>query len=150
MWTGSNGRSVGLARPSHSWRRPSHSWRRSSWSWGLLIGTLYVPCVNATPPDAREVAQAVDQSIAVEVWAPRQDSVSGSSVLTQADDATFLRRLTFDLAGRPPSIEEIRSFQTSQDANKRRVALRRLLQQDTFGQRWGPLLAGRRAFAAHR
>ena len=57
-----------------------------------------------------------------------------------ADDAqreSWLRRVTFDLTGLPPTPDEILSFLAdTRDGAKRRVA-DRLLESRTFGERWG-------------
>ena len=54
-----------------------------------------------------------------------------------ADKATLLRRVTLDLTGLPPSLEEIDAFlaDASQDAYERVVD--RLLQSPHDGERWG-------------
>jgi hypothetical protein len=54
-----------------------------------------------------------------------------------ADRATWLRRVTFDLIGLPPTIEELDAFinDTSTDAYEKVVD--RLLASPHFGERWG-------------
>ena len=56
-----------------------------------------------------------------------------------ADRATLIRRVTYDLVGLPPSPEEIRNF--VQDSSTIEEALEsvvnRLLDSDHFGERWG-------------
>jgi cytochrome c553 len=54
-----------------------------------------------------------------------------------ADRATWLRRVTFDLTGLPPTPEEIDAF--AQDRTKGAYAkvVDRLLASDRFGERWG-------------
>jgi uncharacterized protein DUF1553/uncharacterized protein DUF1549/cytochrome c len=55
----------------------------------------------------------------------------------EADRVTLLRRLSLDLIGLPPSIEEIDAFlkDTSKDAYTRQVE--RLLASPHYGERWG-------------
>lgn len=64
------------------------------------------------------------------------------------DDATFLRRVTLDIGGRIPSLEEARAFQESTDPNKRNQAIDRLLRSadyaDYFANKWTALLKNRR------
>jgi mono/diheme cytochrome c family protein len=55
----------------------------------------------------------------------------------EADRRTLLRRLYFDLAGLPPSTEDVRAFQedTSPDAYEKVVD--KLLRSSHYGERWG-------------
>ncbi len=60
------------------------------------------------------------------------------------DDSTFLRRVTIDLAGRLPNVEETRDFLGDQDADKRDRCIDRLLDStdhaDYFANKWMLLL----------
>ena len=64
------------------------------------------------------------------------------------DDATFLRRVTLDVAGRLPTDEEARAFLASTDADKRDKAIDSLLRSpdyaDFFASKWAALLKNRR------
>ncbi len=64
------------------------------------------------------------------------------------DDATFLRRVTLDIAGRMPTQVEASEFLASKEANKRDQAIDRLLRSpeyaDYFASKWTPLLKNRR------
>ncbi len=53
-----------------------------------------------------------------------------------ADDATFLRRVSFDLTGRPPEAELLRTFVADTARDKRAKLIDRLLETDEFAQRW--------------
>ena len=64
------------------------------------------------------------------------------------DDATFLRRVTLDIAGRLPTNEEVLQFHSSSDENKRDKTIDLLLQSsdyaDYFAGKWTALLKNRR------
>src|SRR5262245_8389306 len=64
------------------------------------------------------------------------------------DDATFLRRVTLDVAGRQPTVEEATVFLASNDENKRDAAIDSLLRSpdyaDFFANKWTALLKNRR------
>ena len=64
------------------------------------------------------------------------------------DDATFLRRVSVDIAGRLPTLEEARAFLTDQDPAKRDRAIDRLLDSaeyaDYFANKWTAVLRNRR------
>lgn len=53
-----------------------------------------------------------------------------------ADDATFFRRVTFDLAGMPPNSDELAKFLADPDHEKRSKLIGRLLASDAFAVRW--------------
>ena len=64
------------------------------------------------------------------------------------DDATFLRRVSLDIAGRFPTDEEAAVFFASQDADKRDQVIDRLLRSpeyaDFFANKWTAMLKNRR------
>lgn len=64
------------------------------------------------------------------------------------DDATFVRRITLDIAGRLPTIEETRAFVDSQDSDKHARAVDRLLESPDyavhFAKKWTMILRNRR------
>ena len=64
------------------------------------------------------------------------------------DDATFLRRVTLDIAGRLPTQEEASAFFVSQETNKRDQVIDTLLRSpdyaDYFANKWTALLKNRR------
>ncbi len=64
------------------------------------------------------------------------------------DDATFLRRVSIDVAGRLPTVEEVRAFQQSTSPSKRDEFVDNLLRSpeyaDYFANKWTSLLKNRR------
>ncbi len=70
------------------------------------------------------------------------------------DDATFLRRVTLDIAGRLPTLEEVRAFRDDSAPAKRDRCIDRLLDgpdyADYFANKWSALLRNRRAAANHQ
>jgi hypothetical protein len=69
------------------------------------------------------------------------------------DDATFLRRVTVDLAGRLPLPEEYAAFQKDASASKRDAVIDRLLASndyaDYFANKWSALLRNKRTEVRH-
>ncbi len=65
------------------------------------------------------------------------------------DDATFLRRVTVDIAGRLPTAEETTAFLASRDADKRARRVDELLDSPDyaayFAQKWAGILRNKRA-----
>ena len=68
----------------------------------------------------------------------------------ECDDATFLRRVTLDLAGRLPNLDEVQQFteDTTPSREKRDRVIDRLLDSedyaDHFAGKWGAILRNRR------
>lgn len=60
---------------------------------------------------------------------------AGLSPAAQADGETLLRRLSLDLTGLPPSLEELDSFQTDEIA----ATVDRLLASPAFGEKWASM-----------
>ncbi|MDX1947489.1 MAG: DUF1549 domain-containing protein [Pirellulaceae bacterium] len=65
-----------------------------------------------------------------------------------ADDATFLRRVSVDLAGRLPTLEESEAFLADSAPNKRENVINRLLDStdyaDYFANKWNAILRNKR------
>jgi mono/diheme cytochrome c family protein len=61
----------------------------------------------------------------------------GASLLPQASPAALLRRAFFDLAGLPPSPEEIDDYLKDPDPNRYTKLIERLLASPSYGERWG-------------
>ncbi|MCE9533979.1 MAG: DUF1549 domain-containing protein [Planctomycetes bacterium] len=60
----------------------------------------------------------------------------GLSPAPEADRRTLLRRLTFDLIGLPPTIEELEAFERDTAANAYEKVVDRLLASPHYGERW--------------
>ena len=52
------------------------------------------------------------------------------------DDATFIRRVTFDLIGLPPTAEEAQRFVSDRSINKRSILIDDLLERPEFSEWW--------------
>ncbi len=65
-----------------------------------------------------------------------------------ADDATFIRRVTVDIAGRLPTTSELESFLAESTSSKRELLIDRLLASseyaDYFANKWAALLRNKR------
>lgn len=70
------------------------------------------------------------------------------------DDSTFIRRVTLDLTGRLPTLEETEAFLADTDANKRDKLVDRLLDSgdyaDYFANKWNAILRNRRTQDQHK
>jgi hypothetical protein len=72
----------------------------------------------------------------------------GLPASSQCDDATFIRRLTVDVAGRLPTLAESEAFLQDKDPNKRDNLINRLLDSadyaDYFANKWAAILRNKR------
>jgi hypothetical protein len=108
---------------------------RAWWSFQPIAATS-PPKLDSAHPFASWVETDIDRFVA-DRW-----SASSLYPMQDADPRAFLRRLTFDLIGLPPSREEMESFVKSWEKtdNKRGLiesALDRLLDSKQYGERWG-------------
>ncbi len=78
----------------------------------------------------------------------------GLSPAAVCDDASFLRRVTLDIAGRLPTLTEIDAFRADTSATKRAVVIERLLDSeeyaDFFATKWNSILRNRRKGAGYQ
>lgn len=90
----------------------------------------------------------VDQ-LAAEKW-----KKLGLKPSVACDDPTFLRRLTIDLCGRLPTVDESREFLADMRPNKRDLAIERLLASPDypayFALKWGSILRNSNLAGADR
>lgn len=107
----------------------------------VAVFTAAVPlgaAVETLPPANNFVDEHVFANL-------RQIGIPPSDV---CDDATFLRRVTLDIAGRLPRADEAKSFLASTSEDKREKAVDALLRSpeyaDFFASKWTPLLKNRR------
>jgi hypothetical protein len=95
--------------------------------------------VDSLPP----VKNFVDQHVFANL---KQIGVPPSPL---CDDSTFLRRISLDIGGRLPSLEETRAFLASKEPDKRDRAIEALLNSpdyaDYFANKWTSLLKNQRA-----
>ena len=79
----------------------------------------------------RRVANPIDAFLLAEL--ERQDLTFSP----MADRRTLLRRVTYDLTGLPPTLEEMESFLADRSPEAYEKVVRRLLASPRYGERWG-------------
>jgi hypothetical protein len=100
--------------------------RHAHWVWR--------PVVRPDPPAVRDAAwphDALDQFILARLEA------SGLEPAASADRATWLRRVTYDLTGLPPTPKELAEFLANDQRDSEAHVVDRLLARSTFGECWG-------------
>ena len=91
------------------------------------------------PPDVRNSVWPADS---IDFFTLSKLEAKGLAPAPDADAATWLRRITFDLTGLPPSVEELETFVTDPtsdviNGDARRKVVDQLLASDQFGVHWG-------------
>ncbi len=61
---------------------------------------------------------------------------AGLEPAPEADRTTLLRRLSFDLLGLPPTVEELADFQNDSRSDAYEILVERLLASPAYGERW--------------
>lgn len=87
-----------------------------------------LPQLNAE--DAARVRTPVDAFILAKL------SEQGLAMSAEADRRTLIRRLSFDLTGLPPSMEQIAAFENDTDPRAYEKLVERLLDSPAYGERW--------------
>jgi hypothetical protein len=107
------------------------------------VGTLNVAIPAGTSVDPYPASEHfIDQHVFANL------ETLGIPASPICDDATFLRRVTLDIAGRIPTLTETKEFLASTEPNKREDVVDRLLTSpdyaDYFANKWTTLLKNRR------
>ena len=120
----------------------------------LIAATLRLSAATAPPPNAREhwafqpPRQVAPPAVKHTNWV-RTDidrfilaklEASQLTPAPPADPRTLIRRMSFDLIGLPPSIEEVETFTQATGQNREAAIAQlidRLLASPRYGERWG-------------
>ena len=98
--------------------------------WAFLpVSHPAVP--NVAKADARWIRSSVDNFILAELQKRKLTPAP------EADRATLIRRLSFDLIGLPPSPEEVSAFIEDKRPDAYEQLVERLLRSPHYGERWG-------------
>src|SRR5436190_9630058 len=100
--------------------------RKEHWAWQ--------PIKDAKPPAAKDGAWARDE---VDRFVLAGLEAANLKPVGDADKVTLLRRVTFDLTGLPPTLEELDAFLADSSDNAFAKVVDRLLASSHFGERWG-------------
>lgn len=73
----------------------------------------------------------------IDVFIAAEHETKGLAPAPEADRRTWLRRVTLDLTGLPPTFKEIDDFLNDTSANSYENVVERLLSSPHYGERWG-------------
>lgn len=95
------------------------------------------------------IESIAESSNIVDIFVRKKLNSLGIPTSDPSDDATFLRRVTLDLAGRIPTLDETDDFLADESLGKRDQLIQRLLESDGyatfFARKWGVILRNRRS-----
>ncbi len=77
------------------------------------------------------MANPIDQMIT------KANSARGVRPLIKASEPVWLRRVTFDVTGLPPTVDELNNFIADRSPDKKQKVIDRLLSEPSYGERWG-------------
>jgi hypothetical protein len=92
------------------------------------------PASNPSPPDVRNRARV---RTVIDCFIQRSLEDRGLTIGPDADRVTIIRRLSFDLTGVPPSLDEISQFVNDSDPGAYDRLVDRLMASPRYGERWG-------------
>ena len=93
----------------------------------LLLITAACNSLLAAPPTSQQTATAVDVSL----W-----GAAPETAIKLADDSTYLRRIMFDVVGRPATPGELTAFGLDPAEDRRAAKVHELLASDAYGVNW--------------
>lgn len=93
----------------------------------------YKPMQRVEPPKVADPAWAVNP---VDAFIRAKLDEKGLEPVAEASRAALLRRLSYDLTGLPPSLEEIRAFEADSSPDAWSKQVDRLLASPTYGEKW--------------
>ncbi|MEL6905980.1 MAG: DUF1549 domain-containing protein, partial [Planctomycetota bacterium] len=102
-------------------------------------GAPYAPHWAYAAPVRPELPAALDGADAlhpIDRFVRAQLAGTGLEPSPEADRATLLRRLSYDLVGLPPTPEEVRAFLADESPGAYERQVERLLRSPHFGERW--------------
>jgi len=114
----------------------------------------YVDIFNATIPLGAKMPPLPKPVNFIDEQIFTQLQLLGMPPSENSDDATFLRRVTVDIAGRLPTLDEAKNFLASKNSKKREVVINALLDSpdyaDHFAGKWAAILRNKRTTEGHR
>jgi hypothetical protein len=93
----------------------------------------YQPLREATPPAVHDSAWPLTDA---DRWVLARLESQGWAPSPDADRATWLRRVTFDLTGLPPTPAEVEAFLSDESPHAYEAVVDRLLATRAYGERW--------------
>ena len=110
----------------HRWTAEENERGRDHWAY-IPLAIQEAPAVS----DERWPRATLDRYVLADL------DEQGLTPVDDADPNTWLRRVTFDLTGLPPTPTELSEFDSDDSPRAREIVVDRLLAKNAFGERWG-------------
>lgn len=94
----------------------------------------YRPLSEVSAPSVKKPDRVVNE---IDRFVQAGLETKGIEPSPEADRYTLIKRLSYDLIGLPPSVEEVDEFVKDSEANAYEKVVDRLLASPHFGERWG-------------
>lgn len=104
---------------------------------GMCGLALVAPPARSQDLSAQEKAEVLALSRRIDEYLAKRCQEAGLSPAPRAEDAVYFRRLNLDLAGKIPSLLDVRDFLDDNSADKRWLWTERLLANDAFARHMG-------------
>jgi hypothetical protein len=105
-----------------------------------LLFAISFPELARTAAKESRFAAAPVLAAKIDAFTERQWRADNITPAALCDDATFLRRVTLDLAGRIPTAGEAKAFLSERSPDKRARVIRRIMESPEFGLHLGQVL----------
>jgi len=116
-------------------------WVRAGVHWPARTSPLepvrhwaFQPVLPAAAPPVTDQAWC---RTSIDRWIRARQEQAGVAPLPSADRSTWIRRVTFDLTGLPPTPEETNAFVQDSRPDAFEAVVERLLQSPHYGEHWG-------------
>ena len=93
----------------------------------------YQPIGDPSPPPVRDTSWP---RVGLDAFVLARLDAENLRPVADADRHTWLRRVTFDLTGMPPTVDEIKAFVGDDSSSARERVVDRLLASSAFGEKW--------------
>ena len=105
------------------------------WSFLPLVRPA-VPQVSLRPDEGGALSEVQAAVLPVDAFLEQARQKAGLTLSREADRATLIRRLSFDLIGLPPTAEEVNAFLSDTEPRAYERLVDRLLDNPGYGERW--------------
>ena len=105
------------------------------WSFQPLVRPA-VPAVDFHFEDERHFSEKKATVLPVDAFLEQARQTAGLAPSREADRATLIRRLSFDLIGLPPTADEVHAFVADTEPQAYERLVERLLDNPAYGERW--------------